>query len=253
MAPEPWSWPAAWVELAAVAVLVAAYVLAARRHRPSRRRIVCFAAAVVLLLAVVGTPLATLAFHYLLSAHLVQNVALAEWIPLLLVAAVPPGLAPVLVRPRPLRLLTNPGVALPLWLVTYAAWHVPTAYDAALEHHVLLHLEHLTYLATGLLLWWPVLQDEPWRLTAGARAAYVFAAFVFASPLGLLLALLPDSLYDFYVEAPRLWGLSPLADQQIAGVAMAVSEAVVFFTAFTVFFVRFMAAEEREYSRGPHG
>ena len=253
MAPEPWSWQAAWVEFAAVAVLVAAYVLGARRHRPSRLRIACFATAVALLLAVAVTPLATLALHYLLSAHLVQNVALAEWIPLLLVAAVPPGLAPSLVRPRPLRLLTNPGVALPLWLVTYAAWHVPAAYDAALEHHALLHLEHLTYLVTGLLLWWPVLQDEPWRLTAGARSAYVFAAFVFASPLGLLLALLPSPLYDFYVEAPRIWGLTPLADQQIAGVAMAVSEAVVFFTAFSVFFVRFMAAEEREYSREPHG
>ena len=253
MAPEPWSWQPAWVELAAAAVLVAAYVRAARRYGPSRLQTACFATAVVLLVAVAVTPLATLALHYLLSAHLVQNVALAEWIPLLLVAAVPAGLASSLVRPRPVRILTNPGVALPLWLAAYAAWHVPAAYDAALEHQALLHLEHLTYLVTGLLLWWPVLQEEPWRLTAGARSAYVFAAFVFASPLGLLLALLPSPLYDFYVEAPRIWGLTPLADQQIAGVAMAVSEAIVFSTAFTVFFVRFMAAEEREYSREPHG
>lgn len=253
MAPSPWSWQAAWVDLAAVAALVGAYVLAARHERPGRRRIACFAAAVVLLLAISVTPLATLAFHYLLAAHLVQNVALAEWIPLLLVASVPPGLAVFLVRPRAVRLLTHPAIALPLWLVAYAAWHLPPLYNAALEHHALLHLEHLTYLVTGLLLWWPVLQDEPWRLTAGAKSAYVFAAFVFASPLGLLLALLPSPLYDFYVEAPRLWGLSPLADQQIAGVAMAVSEAVVFFTVFSVYFLRFLAEEEREYSREPHG
>jgi cytochrome c oxidase assembly factor CtaG len=236
-----------------VAVLVAACVLAARRHRLSSRRIACFAGAVVLLLAVTVTPLATLALHYLLSAHLVQNVALAEWIPLLLVASVPPGLAASLTRPRALRLLTSPFVALPLWLAAYAAWHLPALYDSALRHDALLHLEHLTYLVTGLLLWWPVLQKRPWSLTAGARCAYLFTAFVFASPLGLLLALLPRPLYDFYVEAPRIWGLTALSDQQIAGVAMAVSEAVVFFTAFTVFFVRFMAEEEREYSREPHG
>ena len=120
------------------------------------------------------------------------------------------------------------------------------AYNAALEHHALLHLEHLTYLVTGLLLWWPVLQARPWALSSGAKAAYLFAAFVFASPLGLLLALLPSPLYDFYVDAPRLWGVTPLADQQLAGIAMAVSESVVFFAMFTVFFVRFMAEEAGE-------
>jgi len=245
VAPEPWSWQAAWVELAAVAVLVAAYVLGARRHRPSHRRIASFAGAVALLLVATVTPLATLAVHYLLSAHLVQNVALAEWIPLLLVASVPPGLAATLARPRAVRLLTSPFVALPLWLAAYAAWHVPALYDAALRNHALLHLEHLTYLVTGLLLWWPVLQERPWRLTDGARCAYLFTAFVFASPLGLLLALLPSPAYDFYEEAPRIWDLTALADQQIAGVAMAVSEAIVFFTAFAVYFIRFMAQEER--------
>ena len=244
MAPEPWSWQAAWVELAAVAVLVAAYALAARRHRPSRGRIACFAGAVALLLGATVTPLATLALHYLLSAHLVQNVALAEWIPLLLVASVPPGLAAELARPRAVRLLTRPFVALPLWLAAYAAWHLPPLYDAALRHHALLHLEHLTYLVTGFFLWWPVVHSAPRALSSGAKAAYLFIAFVFASPLGLLLALLTEPLYDFYVDAPRLRDLTPLDDQQIAGIAMAVSEAIVFFVAFAIVLVKFMAEEE---------
>ena len=60
-----------------------------------------------------------------------------------------------------------------------------------------------------------------------------------------MLALLPRAVYDFYVEAPRLWGLAPLEDQQIAGLVMAVSAAIVFFAAFAVYFLRFMAEEER--------
>jgi len=244
VAPSPWTWPAAWVELTAAVALSAAYALAARRYHPPAWQVACFAGAVAVLLAVSVTPLGTLALHYVLWAHLVQNVALAEWIPLLLVASVPPELAASAARYRPVRFLTRPFVALPLWLGGYMAWHVPAAYDAALEQHALLHLEHLTYLVTGLLLWWPVLQAEPWRLSSGAKAAYLFAAFVFASPLGLMLALLPSPLYDFYVEAPRIWGLTALEDQQIAGIAMAVSEAIVFFTVFAVFFVRFMAEEE---------
>lgn len=244
MAPSPWTWQAAWVELVAALVLTTAYALAARRYRPSGARLACFAGALLLFLAVTVTPLGTLALHYVLWAHLVQNVALAEWIPLLLVASVPPQLAAALARFRVVRMLTRPFVTLPLWLGGYGVWHVPVLYDAALEQHALLHLEHLTYLATGLLLWWPVLQSQPWSLSSGAKAAYLFAAFVFASPLGLLLALLPSPLYNFYVEAPRIRGLTPLADQQIAGITMALSEAVVFFIVFTVFFVRFMAEEE---------
>jgi cytochrome c oxidase assembly factor CtaG len=246
VAPSQWTWPAAWVELAAAVVLAAAYALAARRYRPSGRRAACFAGALALFLAVTVTPLGTLALHYVLWAHLVQNVALAEWIPLLIVTSLPPGLATAAARIRVFRLLTRPFVALPLWLGGYLVWHVPALYDAALEHHALLHLEHLTYFVTGVLLWWPVLQAQPWSLSSGAKSVYLFAAFVFASPLGLLLALLPSPLYDFYVQAPRLWGVSPLADQQLAGIAMAVSESVVFFAMFSVFFVRFMAEEAGE-------
>ena len=78
----------------------------------------------------------------------------------------------------------------------------------------------------------------------GVKAAYLFAAFVLASPLGLLLALLPRPVYGFYKSAPQLWALSDLTDQQIAGVSMAVEQAVVFFAVFAYFFTRFLRAEQ---------
>jgi cytochrome c oxidase assembly factor CtaG len=93
-------------------------------------------------------------------------------------------------------------------------------------------------------MWWPLVQDTPRLLASGARAAYAFAAFVLASPLGLLLALLPKPVYDFYVDArPRVWGLSAIADQQIAGVTMASEQAVVLFVVFLYWFRRFLAEE----------
>ena len=189
------------------------------------------------------TPLDALTYH-LLSAHLLQNVVLAEWAPALLVLGLPPGLASALGRVPPMRLLTKPPIALALWLATYFVWHLPPLYDAALEHYALLHLEHVCYLAAGTLLWWPVLQDAPHRISSAARALYLFVAFVLASPIGLLLALLPEPVYDWYVAGGGLWGLSPHTDQQIAGVAMSVEQAVVFFAAFAVFFFRFLAEEE---------
>jgi putative membrane protein len=127
-------------------------------------------------------------------------------------------------------------------------WHLPWIYDAALEHpSSLLHLEHACYFVTGVGLWWSVVHDAPHRLAPGRRAAVVFAAFVLASPIGLVLALIPNAIYDFYVDAPtRLWGLSPLEDQQLAGLLMAFEQAVVFFAVFAFWFARFFAEEERK-------
>ena len=246
MDPYAWSWnPEA---LVLVPLLTASYLLAVRRYPAPRWRVVCFLSAMVLLLAVTITPLETLATNYLLTVHLLQNVVLAEWAPLLVVLGIPPTLAATLARPGVVRAFTHPAVALPLWLANYMLWHLPWLYDTALENpHTLLHLEHALYFLTGVAMWWCVFQDEPHRLGAGARAGYVFAAFVLGSPIGLVMALVPDAIYDFYVEAPeRLWALTALEDQQIAGLLMAVEQAMVFFAVFVYWFFRFLAEEERK-------
>jgi len=219
--------------------------VAVRGERAERWRIAAFAAGCLLLLVTAVTPLEALSYH-LLSAHLLQNVILAEWAPALLVLGVPPALAARIAHLPAVGSLTRPPVALGLWLLTYFAWHLPPAYDTALEHPAtLLHLEHACYLAAGSLLWWPVFQDAPRKMSNAGRALYLFLAFVLASPVGLLLALVPEPAYDYYVEGGGLWGLSPHADQQIAGVTMAAEQALVFFAVFAVFFFRFLADEER--------
>ena len=242
MDPYRWSWdPDALVLVPALGL---AYVLALRRFPAPPWRIAAFFAGLVLLLAVLITPVDTIALHYLLSAHLLQNVVLAEWAPLLCVLGLPPALAAAIGRLPGATALTHPVVALPLWLLTYFAWHVPALYDAALRNVFLLHMEHACYFAAGTLLWWPVVHDAPRSLGAAARALYVFAAFLLASPLGLLLALLPEPAYSFYEAAPRLWMLSPLEDQQLAGLTMSAEEAVVFFAVFAFFFARFLRQDE---------
>ena len=239
---SPYEWPLDWDTLVVVPAMTMAYVWAQRRWPAPTERRVAFALSQLLVLAVMLTPVETIALHYLLSAHLLQNVVLAEWAPALVVLALPPAAVAAARRSGALRVLTHPLVALPLWLVTYYAWHVPAAYDTALRHPgTLLHLEHLCYFVTGVLMWWPVLTNQ---LAPGAAAGYLFLAFALASPLGLLLALIPDAVYGFYKSAPRIWGLGALHDQQLAGMTMAIEEAIVFSVAFAVYFVRFMRREE---------
>ncbi len=244
MDPYAWSWNA---EALVVLGLTVAYLAAARHEAVRPWRVASFLGAMALLLAVSVTPIHTLGMHYLLTMHLLQNVVLAEWAPLLVVLGIPPALAAAIARPGVVRALTHPAVALPLWLANYMVWHLPWIYDAALEHpSTLLHLEHALYFLTGVAMWWCVFQDEPHRLGAGTRAGYVFAGFVLASPIGLVMALVPEPIYDFYVEAHhRVWGLDPLEDQQLAGMLMALEQAVVFFAVFAYWFFRFLAEEER--------
>lgn len=236
MAPDPssWSWnPEALVVIPALSI---AYALVVRRFPTPGWRIASFAAAMLLLLAVTVTPVETIGLNYLLTIHLIQNVVLAEWAPALAVLGITPALAAL--APR------VPAVpALLLWLANYGVWHLPWIYDTALRHpHTLLHLEHALYFATGVLLWWPIVHEAR---TPGFKAGYLFAAFALASPIGLLLALIPDAIYDFYVDAPeRLWGLSALTDQQIAGVTMALEQAVVFFAAFALYVARFFREQD---------
>ena len=233
MDPYAWSWNVEALLL--VPAMTAGYFWMLRRTPAPGWRVACWLAAMALLLAVTITPIETISLRYLLSVHLIQNVVLAEWAPLLVVLAIPPALAARVPHVPPLP-------ALAVWTVNYGVWHLPWIYDAALRNpHSLLHLEHALYVLTGLALWWPVVHGA---MTSGAKAAYVFAAFLLASPIGLLMALVPDPIYDFYVDAPRLWGLSPILDQQIAGVSMAAAEAVVFFAVFAFFFARFLAEQD---------
>jgi cytochrome c oxidase assembly factor CtaG len=243
---DPYAWEPRLQEALVVALLVAAYVLTQRFFPAVRVRRAAFGLAVLLLLVAFETPLETIGLHYLLTGHLLQNVILAEWAPGLAVAGVSPALARAIARPRAVRIATHPLVALPVWLLTYFAWHVPAVYDYALRHpDSLLHLEHASYFVTGAAMWWPVVHETPWRLSSGVKAGYVFAGFVLASPIGLLLALAGRPVYDFYASAPeRLWGLSRLTDQQVAGMTMAAEQAVVFFAVFAVYFFRFFEEEE---------
>ena len=250
---DPWAWSWSPEALAAPA-LALAYILATRGRR-ERWPTVAFGAGCALLAVALVTPLDTLAREYLVWAHLLQNVVLAEWAPLLLVLGLPAALADRIAAAPGVSSLTHPFIALPLWIGTYALWHVPAFYDAALRHpHSLLPVEHATYLASGLALWWCVWRESPHELASAARAGFVFAAFVLSAPLGLVLALLPEPLYDFYADAPaRVWGLSRLEDQQLGGMTMAAEQSLVFFAVCAFWFLRFLREQERLDDPAPHG
>ena len=238
--PSVSSWQPAWGELAVVAALAAAYVVAWRRHPASPARGAAFAAALLLILAVSATPVATLAFHYLLSAHLLQNVVLAEWAPALAVGGLSAGMAGALARFAAVRWLTHPLVALPLWVASYDVWHVPALYEAALRWEAVHALEHILFFTCGSLMWAPVVEVLPGAMWfgTGAKLGYIVVVRMLETVLGNVFFWMGSVAYETYERSERVWGISPLADQGIAGGIMMIEGSVVTLGALAWLFLR---------------
>jgi putative membrane protein len=235
------------VFLLLAAAAVYGYVRLARTvERPGWLRATLFGLGILLVAVSLNSPLETVAIHYLLVIHLLQNVMVADWAPPLLVLGLTPAMRAVVARHggRTLAALTRPRVALPLWLAVWYGVHLPVFYDYALRHQWLLNLEHGLLLFAGLVFWWPVFSDAPQRLATAVKLVYLGAAYVGSAFLSLALIFSASAFYDFYEQAPRLWGLSPEKDQNLGGILMNAEQMIVFFAALSYFLMRLLSEEE---------
>jgi putative membrane protein len=245
--PYQFSFEPAFVVLAAIAAFF--YFRSVRRapetERPSRRRIAIFVAGLALIVLPLNSPLETLSDHYLLLMHLLQNALIADWGPPLVIL----GLTPEMRRGiaewggRIFHLVTMPVVTLPAWIVVWYGVHAAPFYDWALRENWPLNIEHTLLIAAGLAFWWPVFA-VPRRLEPSHGLAYLGIGFLTAPWLSLAYIFSSRPFYSFYAHAPRLWGLSPIRDQNFAGILMNADQTSIFFIAFAWQLLRFLAEEE---------
>ena len=207
-------------------------------------RIALFAIGIGLLFIALVTPIHSLG-EQLFSFHMLQHVLLGDLAPLALLAGLTgPILRPVLAFLYRLRALANPFVALPLWAVNLYLWHLPYLYDAAVRHDSVHALEHLCFFTGGAIMWLPVLETVPapeWFGT-GAKLGYIALVRVVETVLGNVFFWAGSVFYAVYAHRQRLWGLSPLEDQGIAGAVMMIEGSIVTLVALAWLFLR-MAGE----------
>jgi len=122
-----------------------------------------------------------------------------------------------------------------LWM-----WHLPALYDAALAHESVHAVQHLSFFATGVLFWWILAHGHYGRAGYGAAVLYVFATGLQSGFLGALITLSPRVWYAPYTAAQRLWNVSPIEDQQLAGLIMWIPASVVFAGAGLAFLVAWL-------------
>lgn len=227
---DPWQFSGDWEWAIAIAVFAVDYVVVARHLGRTGdpvpvRRVLAFAGGLALLGLALLSPIEHLALTSMLSFHLLQNVIIADWAPPLLLLGLTAPMIAVVGRPHVVRRLVRPQVALPIWLVTWYAIHLPPVYDYALGNRAALGIEHLAFIMAGLMFWWPDI--VPGCLTQRGRVLYLFIALVAMMPLNFAIALVDHPLYDFYRDTPKLWGLSTMADQRIGGAVTLAAETVV--------------------------
>ena len=215
------------------------------------RKIAAFGGALVVIFGALNGPLHNLSDSYLFSAHMAQHLLLTLLFPPLLLYGTPAWVVRPLLRPRwvmPLaRVVTRPLAAAALFTAPIVLWHVPAFYEAALRDHNLHILQHVIFLVTAVLMWWPILSPlvELPRLPYLGQMLYLFLLGIPMSITGALITLSDSMLYPFYAAAPRVWSWSALDDQQIGGLLMWVGGGLMLWVVMTVVWFRWGAREER--------
>jgi putative membrane protein len=250
--------------LIGVAIVGGAYVSRWRRVRlsPSCRagdapvwRLCSFLGSLLVALIALVSPVDSLA-DQLFFMHMVQHMLLLDVVPILAIL----GFTKVILRPvtRSVRdleqsagALAHPAFAVVLYVSVIWLWHIPAAYDYAVRHPVVHVLEHASFLLVGSLYWWHLLSPIRARLRLPGMGPVIYMAStkLFVGALGMGLAFAPTALYSYYVHHARVWGISAVDDQSIAGLIMAVEQSVVMGVALVVLFIRALAESEREQQR----
>jgi putative membrane protein len=208
--------------------------------------VACFATGWVVLALALMSPLHQLG-GALLSAHMVQHeLLMLAAAPLLVLGrplapilwALPPaarhGLGRLAWR-RSVRavwsFITRPFVAWTLHATAILLWHLPPFYQRSMLSDTAHAAQHASFLITALLFWWALLRGYGVRGRAGAAVLYLFGTAVYTGGLGALLTLSTRLWYPLYLGRTAPWGLTPLEDQQLAGLVMWMPGALVYLAA----------------------
>jgi putative membrane protein len=215
-----------------------------------RKHSLYFGLGLITMWAALESPIDTIGDHYLDSIHMLQHVLLGFVAPPLMLLGLSPGMVTRLVRFTALRALAEPIPAQLIAGVVMIAWHVPVLYDATLYSEPLHVAEHLTFIASGLLLYWPVLKATSaharWQMSPGAKLLYMLVATLPQDAVALALIFSRVPFYEYYTHAPRLVSsLTPLIDQTVAGAVLMIFGKATMVVAALAVFIEWFSEDQR--------
>ncbi|HEY6473561.1 MAG TPA: cytochrome c oxidase assembly protein [Acidimicrobiales bacterium] len=245
VAGHPFGWHLHLVWLLVVVALIATYLWATSGSGPvsapaTRRQRFLFVSGAVLLGVAVTWPLADVAAHWLLVALVVQRLLLTLAVPPLLVLGTPRPLLVRLTRPvvvdAALRVVVRPIAAIAIVTVVAVGTLTTGAVSWAAGSSVAQAVLEVVVLASGFVLWAPVLHELPGapKLSALGRGAYLIVQSIVPSFLSIVWIFARHPLYAPFAHPGKVVDLSPLLDQELSGF---VAKLGTIFVLWTVAFV----------------
>lgn len=244
--------------------LMAAYLYAVYALRPRisdagrvrNAQVALFSSGVFAIYVATGSPVHDLSEQYLFSVHMTQHLLLTLVAPPLLLAGVPSWLWQAMLTGRrvlPLaKRLLHPLVTFGVFNFLIVVTHLPPVVDYALREHWFHFVVHAGLVGSALMMWWPVIGDVPQlpRLSYPLQMAYLFVQSLLPAVIAAFITFSTSPVYEFYAQAPRIWGISAVQDQQIAGGLMKLSGTLILWSFIAVAFFRWYAREQAE-EKGP--
>jgi cytochrome c oxidase assembly factor CtaG len=148
-----------------------------------------------------------------------------------------------------LKQFAGPGVVWIAYVIFYLGWHDPMLYNAALEREWVHDLEHLTFFGVAMLYWWHVLGAGPVvhkPFSTVGRFIYLLMAIPPNMIAGVVIAFSESPIYSHYEAMPRIWGMSVMADQRLAGVIMWVPGSMMYMIFALILAARWLKKEEEK-------
>jgi putative membrane protein len=215
-----------------------------------RKHSLYFGLGLITIWAALESPIDTIADHYLDSVHMLQHVLLGFVAPPLLLLGLSPSMVGRLVRIPGVRFLTEPIPAQLIAGAVMIGWHVPALYDATLYSEPLHVAEHMTFIAAGVLLYWPMIRatsaHSRWQMSPGAKLLYILVATLPQDAVALALIFSRVPFYEFYTHAPRLVAsLTPLIDQTVAGAVLMIFGKAAMVVAALAIFIGWFSSEQQ--------
>jgi putative membrane protein len=193
-------------------------------------------------------PIHDISDFYLFTGHMVQHLVLTFVTPPLLLLGTPGWMLRPALRFPPVaavaRFVTTPRAAFAIFNLTLATWHLPPMYNSAMYYHPVHIGQHLMFLTTAVIVWWPLLSPLPElpRLSYPGQMLYSFLMTLPMTVVSIFIVYSDHVLYPAYASAPRMWGLSPLEDQRLGGLIMWIPGGLFFYLLASVIFFRWVSS-----------
>ena len=215
-----------------------------------------FTLGVLIILISLTSPLHILSDQYLFSAHMLQHILITLIAPPLLLLGIPQWLIDYLLGNiflyKMVKFLVHPIIAVVIFNLIFSLWHIPELYELSVSNHYIHIGEHLMFMISAIIMWWPISTTSKLlpKISYPLQMIYLFVMSLAQIIVFGIITFATEPIYTHYVDAPRIWNVSALLDQQMGGIIMKVGSGFLFLGILIITFFKWFESESKDTKRG---